>query len=274
MHEYVAFVMTSRKYISQLKKYRNHSDKLTRFRSHIDRFDDPDERTRLRRIHGSRWPEVVFIDFIGNQPPKFPDDRNLLLQVLGGRRQFIEWVYGQDNPKLHAAKPRIDASKYMLTGWIMHWARSRFPWVKSKHIHAMAYRPESFGKSTSAPDEAAAWGPLYRRVRIPKKNGRTRSLDIPNPPLKRLQKATQIAIAPTAIESMPTCVMGLGSEGTIFHNAREHLGQHLIATHDIADFFPSTSISCILEGMRRLEDDGVPMLQDMPAWEKHSTVYD
>jgi RNA-directed DNA polymerase len=79
----------------------------------------------------------------------------------------------------------------------------------------------------------------YHPLSIPKRDGRERALLAPSPALKSLQRRllrrhlARLPIHPAATAFRPG--------GSIVANARHHAGQALVATVDIADFFPSTS---------------------------------
>jgi hypothetical protein len=79
----------------------------------------------------------------------------------------------------------------------------------------------------------------YRPFSIPKRDGRERTILAPSPALKTLQRRllrrylARLPIHPAATAFRPG--------GSIVANARRHAGQAVIATVDLADFFPSTT---------------------------------
>jgi hypothetical protein len=145
----------------------------------------------------------------------------------------------------------------------------------------MVYRPECFEKAgrdgaASLPDGVLQRG-LYRRWRISKGPGRgERHLWIPCPALKRLQGAALRLVAPLLVKGLPENVFGIGrrvhglsaagaASDSVFANAHRHLGQRVVCTFDIADFFPSTRINDILNGLKVLAADATTCVSSESA---------
>jgi hypothetical protein len=79
----------------------------------------------------------------------------------------------------------------------------------------------------------------YRPFALPKKDGFTRQVYAPSPALKELQRRLLkrhlafLPVHPAATAFVPGA--------SIVSNVRRHVGQAIIATVDLADFFPSTT---------------------------------
>jgi RNA-directed DNA polymerase len=79
----------------------------------------------------------------------------------------------------------------------------------------------------------------YRPFSIPKRDGRERVILAPSPALKTLQRRLlRRYLARLPVHHAATAFRPGGS---VVANARRHAGQAVVATADIADFFPSTS---------------------------------
>ena len=178
---------------------------------------------------------------------------------LPTRASLFSWVYGPENSVardlLYVKIP--SSEKRRLVNLILASSRKRFPWLNSRLIHAMAFRPRAFNDLKPRNDNVEPWGPLYRRAAIPKGRGK-RYLWIPNPPLKRIQKTLLRLIGPPLEQQLLTSVYGAstGRDAPTFCHAAAHLGKRVIASFDIRDFFPSTRIDNILAGVRFLMTSG------------------
>lgn len=92
----------------------------------------------------------------------------------------------------------------------------------------------AFGKLFASIDEGC-----YRELRIPKKNGGERTLDIPSVDLKVIQRWILDNILSKMHVSQ--CAHGFVTGKSIVTNAVIHTGKECIINMDIEDFFPSVS---------------------------------
>ncbi len=94
----------------------------------------------------------------------------------------------------------------------------------------------------------------YRPYTVRKRHGGLRQIAAPSSPLKRLQRRllhrylAQLHVHDAAITFRPGA--------SIATHARRHMGQALILTVDLADFFPSTTVRRIRRWYRNLGWDG------------------
>jgi hypothetical protein len=79
----------------------------------------------------------------------------------------------------------------------------------------------------------------YNPFSIPKRDGRERVILAPTPALKALQR--RLLRRYLARLPLHHAATAFRSGGSVVANARRHAGQAVVATVDIADFFPSTS---------------------------------
>jgi hypothetical protein len=188
------------------------------------------------------------------------------------RKALFAWVYGQNaaiaSDLLYVRLP--SSEKRRLVGHLRKLLRSDMPWLSSKIVHAMAFRPTAFGRSKpgrlGSASPAKSWGPLYARVGI-SKGTRRRVLFIPNPALMRVHRALLALLAPSLERSLRPCVFGVskGAAGPTFLNASQHLGREYVASYDIENFFPSVSVADILRGLKAARDGSCPMFDQRYA---------
>jgi hypothetical protein len=79
----------------------------------------------------------------------------------------------------------------------------------------------------------------YRPFSVPKRDGRERTILAPSPALKALQR--RLLRRYLARLPLHPAATAFRTGGSVVANARRHAGQALVATVDVADFFPSTS---------------------------------
>lgn len=78
---------------------------------------------------------------------------------------------------------------------------------------------------------------LYHEIDISKKRGGTRTLSVPEDPLKWVQRSLLIAL--THLFSRHKCAHGFERGKSIISHARQHVGRQHVYTLDIEEFFPS-----------------------------------
>jgi hypothetical protein len=212
-------------------------------------------------------PSVLLRHWFGPADPECPrTESDRKLRALIRRRSILfEWVYGGGSPVsrdlLYVRLP--SGEKRRLVSLLLAVARQRLPWMDSRTLHAMAFRPSAFGAASSlAPDHRKdSWGPLYRRVGIPKGNGK-RVLTIPNPVLKQVHRSLLSLIGQTLERSLDKNVFGAtkGVSGPTFRNAAAHREGEYVASFDLKDFFPSVRVGDIVRGLQRVRKHGIPMV--------------
>ncbi len=89
----------------------------------------------------------------------------------------------------------------------------------------------------------------YRSFSV-EKNGKRRTICPPIPPLKTVQRILLKGLYQQV--RWPSYLHGGIPGRSIITNARTHLGQRLVATYDISDFFPSTTGSMVRACFTRL----------------------
>lgn len=77
----------------------------------------------------------------------------------------------------------------------------------------------------------------YRTFRIPRRNGKDRIIEAPEPTLKYIQRLIHESL--TRIYGPHPAVHGFRSERSIVTNAQKHLDRSYVLNIDIADFFPT-----------------------------------
>jgi hypothetical protein len=188
-----------------------------------------------------------------------------LREVVRKRSSLFEWVYGRDNPvardlmyvRLPSGEKRRLVSLLVLT------ARPRLPWLDSRTLHAMAFRPSAFGAKSKGLShvDTVPWGELYRRMGIPKGSGK-RFLTIPNPALMQVHRSLLQIIGPGLERSLDRNVFGAtrGVSGPTFQNAALHRDGEYVASFDLKDFFPSVRVGDIVRGIQLVAKQGIPMV--------------
>jgi len=222
-----------------------------------------EERARLATF----TPSALLRHWFGPVAPDLPrTEAGLKLRGLIRRRSILfEWVYGGGSPVsrdlLYVRLP--SGEKRRLVNLLLAVARPRLPWMDSRTLHAMAFRPSAFGVKSvpTASQQNDAWGPLYRRVGIPKGNGK-RVLTIPNPALKQVHRSLLSLIGPTLERSLDKNIFGAtkGVRGPTFRNAAAHRDGEFVASFDLKDFFPSVRVGDIVRGLQRVKKHGIPMV--------------
>ncbi len=158
-----------------------------------------------------------------------------------GRAAWLELVYGKDVQwASYCHNRRLSAAKIAFVDRLLMECMRTLPWLNSRILHCYAFRPTLFD-NTDGSDYAEGWGPMYSTVSRPKGRGGKRVLDIPNYPLKIVQKAILDLYLNKFQENLPQCVHGFrrGVEHTIFTNAGMHIDPAAVVKIDLVDFFPS-----------------------------------
>lgn len=186
-----------------------------------------------------------------------------LSSAFESRRDLLRWIYDTDSVFQQTKYLRLPSlEKRVLVSELVSYTRSRYRWMTSRIVHAYAFRPEFFRQRTTS-SASRDWGPLYHRHEISKGSFGRRSLWIPNPPLKRVQRCLLELCLNHALRELPSCVNGCRRRHSddpcfgIFRNAAAHLGQQYVAHFDIANFFPSISVEDIIPALLSLHS---PML--------------
>lgn len=176
--------------------------------------------------------------------------------LLVRRSDLFGWVYQPGGVAIELAAAKLPCSqRRLLIGLVLADLRRKMPWLTSRLVCAMTFRPAAFDRiQSTAPNGASPWGPLYRRVVIAKGDKKARYLFLPNRPLKAVQKALLRALHPAVDRALSPHVLGAraGIPGPTFANAASHLNRALIASFDIRDFFPSTTTSDVIRGLKFL----------------------
>jgi hypothetical protein len=174
--------------------------------------------------------------------------------LISRRSDLFSWVYGPGPATRELIYVRLPSpERRFLIGYLRASLRKPYPWLTTKLISAMAFRPDAFADLNTAREGQVAWGPLYRRVII-QKGRKSRYLWIPNPVLKRLQKSLLRLLQPAIDRALGEDVFGAraGVVGPTFANAAQHLHRGTIVSFDIKNFFPSTTASDVIYGLQRL----------------------
>ncbi len=94
----------------------------------------------------------------------------------------------------------------------------------------------------------------YRHFTIPKRNGRRRRIVAPSDPLKKLQR--QLLSSYLAAQEVHWTAMAFRRGYSTASHARHHLGQAVVLTVDLADFFTATSANRVRRWFRKLDWQG------------------
>jgi hypothetical protein len=184
----------------------------------------------------------------------FPSWLERIRPLITRRADLFAWVYGPSPATAELVHVRLPSrERRLLVDYLRAGLRKRYPWLTTKLVCAMAFKPQVFAELATASDGQEAWGPLYRRVVI-QRGRKNRFLWIPNPVLKRLQKSMLRLLQPTIDRAFGDNVLGArpGIEGPTFVNAGRHLHRSMIASFDIKDFFPSTTTADVIRGLQHL----------------------
>ena len=188
--------------------------------------------------------------------------------LIARRSVLFAWVYGISPAVEELVHVRLPSrERRLLIEHVISGLKRRYPWLKNRHITAMAFRPASFSSSRSTPVERSPWGPLYRRVVI-QKGRKRRYLWIPNRVLKTIQKSLLRILQPTVDRAVGPNVFGAttGLAAPTFANAAAHMHRSMIASFDIKDFFPSTSVADIIRGLQHIEKRHPLAVDPARAW--------
>jgi len=211
-------------------------------------------RARLRKLEPIHVLRLFFAADLAAQRPPIVGEIHSLHQ---GRRALLKWVY-KDRPQVirNLAFLRLPSrSKRALVKALLGSVRDhRDPWMNSKILHAMAFRPEVFDQPLGGKSWEQWWGPLYQRRRIPKGTKGYRTLWIPNRPLKRVQRTLLRLVFRHVTENIQDCVFGCGSEreDNLYHHVSRHLGQQFAVSFDLANFFDCVRIADVIRGLADL----------------------
>jgi hypothetical protein len=174
--------------------------------------------------------------------------------LIACRSVLFAWVYGTSPAIKELVDVRLPSrERRLLIDLVISGLRQRYPWLKNRHVTAMAFRPASFTSLRSIPVGRSQWGPLYRRVVI-QKGRKRRCLWIPSRVLKKIQKSLLRVLQPTVDQAIGSHVFGAraGLAAPIFANAAAHMHRTMIASFDISDFFPSTSVADVIRGLQHI----------------------
>lgn len=142
----------------------------------------------------------------------------------------------------------------------LKYLRQFLPWVNISSLALIAYRPQDLLRPPSAkhnffsriireglsPEEnqlgvllASKNEPLWRTKKVPKRNGGTRVLHIPNVLLKHLQRATLFLLEKDNRLKYHRCATAFRPTNSVLANAKHHSRPGTLIRLDIRNFFPS-----------------------------------
>jgi hypothetical protein len=174
--------------------------------------------------------------------------------LVDRRSLLFAWVYGPSPAVRELVHVRLPSrERRQLIDLALVGLRQRYAWLTSRHVCAMAFRPNALATLRSAPEGQSPWGPLYRRVVI-QQGKKSRHLWIPNRVLKATQKSLLRLLQPSIDQAIGTHVFGArrGLVGPTFANAAMHMHRSMVASFDIKDFFPSTSVADVIRGLQHV----------------------
>jgi hypothetical protein len=209
--------------------------------------------TRKVLLSGAPWPEQD-TSLLETVIAEFPKWVETIRPLITRRSDLFAWVYGPSPATSELVYVRLPSrERRFLIGYLRSGLRRRYPWLTTRLIAAMAFRPDAFASLSTAPDGQPDWGPLYRRAVI-QKGRKSRYLWIPNPVLKRLQKSLLRLLQPAMDRALGDSVFGAraGLASPTFANAAQHLHRCTIASFDLKDFFPSTTVADVIRGLQHL----------------------
>lgn len=221
----------------------------------LDERSADETRELLRKCTPSQTLAILFSKRLSDQrPPQLDSLVEEFREVRDPGRDALIWVYGDSPFIAERTFLRLPSrEKRILVTRVVSQVCTRFPWMNSKLLHAMAFRPAAF---RSHAEGEKNWGPLYRRMEFGKGSGGKRVIHAPNLPLKITQRALLEVIGDEAAGSLPDWIFGTGGDdgrGSIFDNAACHIGQQYVATFDLKNFFPSIRTSEVVTGLRALD---------------------
>jgi len=177
------------------------------------------------------------------------------LRTIFSRRSLLfAWIYGPSKAVAELAYVRLPSSeRRLLIRLLLRELRPKYPWLTGRLICAMAFRPQAFSTSHRPSGHGRKWGPLYRHV-VLQQGAKRRYLLVPNPVLKRVQKSLLRLLQPGIDSSLHDSVVGARARRPtpIFSNASAHLHRKFIASFDIKDFFPATTVNELIRGLRHI----------------------
>jgi len=222
-------------------------------------FGSKSEEIEECRLRLAAFPSATLVKywFGETMPAEVSPLEKHLREKLRTRAALFSWIHGPGasiaRDLLYVKLPSSEKRRFV--NLLLASLRLRMPWMESRLIHAMAFRPAELNraaeKTVGETKEFKPWGPLYRGVKIGKRKG-YRQLWLPNPPLKATQGALLRLIAPGLTRALQPFVFGAsaGCSGPTFENAAAHLGKAYVATFDLREFFPSTSVGDVIRGLR------------------------
>lgn len=245
-----------------------------------DRVSDLDQQVKLARKLLSELPpshvlKMFFKTGIRLEDP-LPAVKADVLSRHSGRRNLFAWVYRNEQVARELNFVRLPSpAKMALTKMIVRRCESRFPWLRSRLLHAMAFSPDYFKSRKPEGARDAQWRGLYRTRSIRKGNGKRRILEIPYPPLRRVQRVLLDSALEPALRELPQCVMGCRSDTSIFRNALAHVGQEFVVTLDLANFFGSVRPRHLIPALSRLTTpliSGDAAAEERQGWREEPQV--
>ena len=202
---------------------------------------------------------------------------DILRRGCPSRRALLDEIYNDERLqdtnylRLPSLGKRVLASK--LTSMI----QKRYPWMSPRILHAYAFRPEAFSNKKRS-NKSNNWGDLYQRVEIPKGTNGRRTLWIPNPPLRRVQRCLLELVFNRCLDALPEYVNGCrpsqknGYSFGVYRNASTHLGQQYVAKFDIKNFFPSVHVNEIVPTLLALESPMLPSTKEIKEASKNEVI--
>ena len=215
-------------------------------------------RQVLALVYSQAWTSVrpLVLRMVAAEYP----DSDSLWAWLGQRRQ-LDWQRVR-----HFRSRSWTSTKRYIVGELLRRLLPRFPWLRTRHLHLLAFRQDWFEAQACRADAAGqrGWGPLYRHVAIRKPGGALRHIHVPNAVLRAVQDGLLEILRPSLLQAIPTCVHGLGGrqDATQFDNAWRHLGQRHVVSIDLRDFFPTVRAASLVESLLHLEP---PAIASHPA---------
>jgi len=215
------------------------------------------------------------------EPDVLPEIRAFIARHFSQKAQFLRFIYGEDVQLCDLTQwqniRRPSAEKRLLVRSICnavrqpsasHPLKPRWNWITPKVLHAFAFKQRFFEEHPFH-----LWNGdrgLYEIRRIPKGNGKTRTLWVPIAPLKRVQRALLIHCLADAQSSLPHEVLGgrpkcQDTRVGIFVNAAAHLGQAFVSSFDIANFFPSIRVDEVISTLQSLKTIMAHRLHPQPT---------
>jgi hypothetical protein len=215
--------------------------------------ETPDEEESVSEL---RTPEACIVAAVS-----LIERITKIRKVIRRRSLLFAWVYGPGPATDELAHVRLPSpERQLFLDLVLKRARSRFPWLKRRLIYAMAFRPSAFSSLQRTPEGQEPWGPLYHRATI-HAGSKSRHLWIPNPVLKRIQKCLLSLLQSSVDRALSPSVFGARKvlagrplSGPVYVNAAEHIHRSVIASFDVKDFFPSTTVSDVIRGMQHLAE--------------------